>query len=131
MGQYFVSPKQEREQFRERYDIEQGGRCYYCKDVTPFDKITDDHFLPRREGHGLKDNRVLACKYCNQEKWHLNIYQFREKMCRTMANFIRHMIGKGCHPNEFKHNQKIMKMYRIIQTCTEILHNEGKPTILY
>jgi len=45
--------------------------CQYCGNVFPFDKLTFDHVIPRREnGTTTWNNIVSACYSCNQEKAH-------------------------------------------------------------
>ena len=45
--------------------------CQYCGDKFPFDKLTFDHVVPRRDGGKTNwDNIVSACYKCNQEKAH-------------------------------------------------------------
>jgi 5-methylcytosine-specific restriction endonuclease McrA len=123
--------KNKREKFRERYQIIQGGKCYYCKEPTPFDLISDDHFLPKSAGHTLSKNRVLSCKWCNNIKGALNIYEYRVKLCQMIAEYLRRLHKKNVNEKHVRKEYKLMRMWMAVQTCTEIIHNGGKPKIMF
>lgn len=55
----------------------QEGKCFYCGcEIKKFGtkkgahkKIyTSDHFFPKSKGNRLKNNKVLACRECNEQK---------------------------------------------------------------
>lgn len=48
----------------------QGGKCFYCRNAFPIEKLTIDHLMPlSKGGSGLRiENLVLACSPCNNAK---------------------------------------------------------------
>lgn len=56
---------------------EQGACCFYCKEKIDFDKITRDHFLPKTKGNTFLNNKVFACKLCNNIKGHKTIEELK------------------------------------------------------
>ena len=45
------------------------GYCQYCFKKLTYEESTIDHILPKNKGGGNgRDNLVLACQPCNQEK---------------------------------------------------------------
>jgi 5-methylcytosine-specific restriction endonuclease McrA len=72
-----MSKKNERQKKRQRWKrnkrgriySDQGGRCFYCGVLLPYEDCTLDHFIPKAVGgQGTTDNLVIACFSCNQKK---------------------------------------------------------------
>lgn len=57
--------------------VNQQGRCYYCTHLTPLERWTIDHMLPRSRG-GRKhfSNETGSCWTCNHAKRNLTAEEF-------------------------------------------------------
>jgi 5-methylcytosine-specific restriction endonuclease McrA len=56
-------------------------QCYYCTRALTKDVFSWDHVVPRcRGGSGCQENRVPACKRCNNRKGPLTDVEFRMVM---------------------------------------------------
>lgn len=66
------------------------GRCVYCAERIPLDRVTIDHVIPRCEG-GADDrgNCVSACTQCNKAKGAMSIHEFITEHPHYGRNFIR------------------------------------------
>ncbi len=52
--------------------------CFYCRKTMEIGKATLDHMNPlSRGGLDLKENIVLACGFCNREKHHKTVEEYR------------------------------------------------------
>lgn len=61
--------------------------CPYCLKVIPPKEISIDHKIPlSRGGKTVKENLVVCCKKCNQEKGSLTVEEYLEW---KKLNFLR------------------------------------------
>lgn len=68
------------------------GRCAYCgkQIVTEKNGVTFDHVLPlQKNGSTNKENLLLCCFDCNQEKGSLTLEEFRQKRMKTLQNSLK------------------------------------------
>lgn len=70
--------KRKRNEALEKQYADQGSCCLYCKEKVPYELITRDHFLPLSKGNSLVNNKVFACRTCNNIKGSKNLPEFRE-----------------------------------------------------
>lgn len=70
----------------------QGCLCWYCGEKAA---TTSDHVVPKSKRKGLLNNRVPACRDCNQAKGARTPEEFREWMkeyARLKPNTTKHSI---------------------------------------
>lgn len=89
------------------------GCCFYCKKKVPFNEITVDHYRPKCYGGKYSDNRLFACKFCNNLKSNLSIDEFRDKL-------LIHLKRKTTNKEYIS---------QAINTCSLILNNFIKPPL--
>lgn len=66
---------------RLKFYNEQGGRCYYCQEQTPFGKWTLDHLTPRSRGGGNRaENLRGSCTRCNGDKADQTEAEYRARL---------------------------------------------------
>ena len=59
---------------------DQRGKCIYCGNEYPYDKLQIEHMIPKvRGGQDSIRNAQLACRRCNQSKGTMTDIEFREK----------------------------------------------------
>ncbi len=89
--------------------------CFYCGEITPFSKITIDHYRPKSKGGKHENNRLFSCVYCNGLKGNLSIDEFRDRLLLRL---------KRQHDDHIKN-----KIRASINTCSLILNNLIKPPL--
>ncbi len=65
----------------------QKGVCYYCRQVTKYEKWTVDHKTPKSRGGTGKTNLTGACWSCNNRKGDRTEAEFREAEKKLAAKF--------------------------------------------
>jgi 5-methylcytosine-specific restriction endonuclease McrA len=103
---------------RERYVL-CGEQCFYCLTPKEFRLITIDHFFPRSLQNSGTGNRVFACRECNNMKQSLNVYEFRERMCKEATKYMKRDTIRKL-PNHIK-NLRLEYYKRLIVNCNKIL----------
>jgi hypothetical protein len=109
---------------------EQGEHCYYCKDKTPFDYITRDHFAPISGGNTLVDNKIFACRICNTMKGNKSIDEFKASVTRKCIDILRIVVDNNWMISDDQVN-RFKKYVVILNTLAEIQKNDYKPTIMF
>ena len=69
---------------------EQGECCYYCKEKVHYSFITRDHILPVSKGYGFPNNKIFACRLCNNLKGNRSFPEFRDLLVQRSI----HILGK-------------------------------------
>jgi 5-methylcytosine-specific restriction endonuclease McrA len=76
---------------RERILARDGGRCVYCAEVLPPDRLSLDHVQPRlRGGDGSEGNLVTACRSCNARKGAQPAWSWLADLPAERENFLRY-----------------------------------------
>src|ERR1044072_5752757 len=53
-------------------------KCWYCGKKLLSIEVTIDHVVPKAlGGSNLKDNKVIACRKCNEDKGMIDLEQYR------------------------------------------------------
>lgn len=67
------------------------GRCGYCgKPLIEEEQATFDHIIPvNSKGTANKDNILLCCFDCNQDKGSLTLEDFRDKRQNKLMKFLK------------------------------------------
>ena len=66
----------------------QGGRCYFCGKILPYEWATIDHLIPKsRGGSNELENLVAACHQCNHAKANRTLKEYRVFVKPTGNNF--------------------------------------------
>lgn len=105
-------PKSKPKAVRHRSYIEQGALCFYCANLTDFDKWTIDHKLPLCRGGRGGVNCVGCCSTCNTAKGSMTFEEFLQtdylpQHCRTALGYrtaptVKFKIAKCSHQERVK-----------------------------
>ena len=83
---------------------QQGGRCFWCQQLTPVSKMTRDHLHPKKHGQRAKHGGdwILACEICNTARGALTIgsLRFTKWLRRVMRGDVRPFLRR----ETFVHN---------------------------
>jgi hypothetical protein len=110
--------------------MKQGGCCYYCKNNTPYEEITRDHFLPVSEGNTLVNNKVFACRKCNSLKGAKSIEEFKDFLLFKLTEILKEVVDNNWIMSQ-KQLDKFQWYSKILKTIGEIIDNDNKPLIIF
>jgi hypothetical protein len=109
---------------------QQGECCYYCKRSVPYELITKDHIKPLSKGNSLENNKVFACRTCNNMKGNRTFEEFKSLMIKRCCNILKDVIKQ-----DWKISEKQLDMFRhhvkVIKTIDEVINNNNVPTIVF
>jgi 5-methylcytosine-specific restriction endonuclease McrA len=109
---------------------QQGGICYYCEEPLSIRASTRDHFLPRKDGHTLKNNTVFACGYCNHLKGCDSIDEFRKKIISRICRILQKVVEQQWKIDTNQRRQ--LKKYTVMLKKTGVIIANGyKPEIIF
>jgi hypothetical protein len=109
---------------------QQGECCFYCKREIPFVLITKDHIYPRSKGWKFTNNKIFACRTCNNIKGNRTFEEFRDllkKRCQRIRDEIK-SDGFRISDNKIfllEHHEKV------ISTVEEIIRSDFKLDIVF
>ena len=113
----------------EQYRL-QGSCCFYCKDNTSYELITRDHFEPVSKGNTLVNNKVFACRPCNNMKGNRTLEQFQSLMIKRSCDILRKVIEQ-----DWKISQQQLDMFRhhvrVINNLEDLISKGSKPETLF
>lgn len=113
----------------EQYRL-QGSRCYYCKDSTPYDLITRDHFNPVSKGNTLVNNKLFSCRPCNNIKGNRTIEEFRDLILKRCCDILKKVIAQDWKISE--HQVKIIKHHVVVlNTLNQIILEGNKLPLVF
>jgi 5-methylcytosine-specific restriction endonuclease McrA len=75
------------EALEEQYRL-QGSCCFYCKESISYEYITKDHFLPVSKGNTLINNKVFACRTCNNIKGNRSLQEFKTLLLKKSSYLL-------------------------------------------
>lgn len=106
--------KRKKNEVLEKQYQTQGNCCYYCKRPIPFEDITKDHVLPVSKGHTLLNNKVFACRTCNNHKGDRTLEVFKKLMIRKSCAILKKVVAANFIMTEdelrmFKYYTSVMK----------------------
>lgn len=110
----------------EKHYALQGSCCYYCKTKFPWELITRDHIIPKRDGGKLKNNSVFACKSCNATKGSKTLEGFKGEVLIRIMKILREIVDNNftatqSNLDRFKYN------YGILRNVVELIENKNVP----
>lgn len=121
--------RKKNETLEEQYKL-QGSQCFYCKDNTPYELITRDHFEPLSKGNTLINNKVFACRPCNNMKGNRTLEQFKSLMIKRCCDVLRKVIEQ-----DWKISQEQLDMFRhhvrVINNLEDLISKGSKPENLF
>lgn len=73
-------PKRSSSAARRRRLFTEDPRCAYCRVELEFEDSTVDHKIPRcKGGNNSRENTVLCCNFCNNNKGSKTVSEFRKE----------------------------------------------------
>lgn len=116
------------EALEEQYRL-QGSCCLYCKENVPYELITRDHFLPVSKGNTLVNNKVFACRTCNNIKGNNSLEEFQKLLIKRSYNILKkcidtdYLLSKKEMSILEHHSKTIKHLYSLIKinNISEIL----------
>lgn len=117
------------EALEEQYRL-QGSCCYYCKERVPYDLITRDHFHPISKGNTLVNNKIFACRPCNNMKGNLNVEEFRSAMIKKCYKILSKAEEQDWDLSEEFIN-RLDHHVRVVKNLTDIIKKGSKPEIIF
>ena len=116
--------KRKKNQVLEKQYEEQGSCCYYCKRPIPYEDITRDHVLPVSKGHTLLNNKVFACRTCNNHKGDRSLEDFKKLMIRKACAILKNVVAAN-----FKMTEEELYMFKyytsVMKNLDQIRDSEG------
>ncbi len=117
------------EALEEQYRI-QGSCCFYCKESIPYEYITKDHFHPISKGNTLVNNKIFACRPCNNMKGNLNIEEFKLAMIKKCYKILIKAEEQNWDLPEELIN-RLDHHVRVVKNLTDIIKKGSKPKIIF
>jgi 5-methylcytosine-specific restriction endonuclease McrA len=116
------------EALEEQYRL-QGSCCLYCKENVPYELITRDHFLPVSKGNTLVNNKVFACRTCNNIKGNKSLVEFKDFLIKKSFYLLEKEIvnNKKLKKYELSLISKYMKAAKTIEEF--ITDNKNVPVV--
>lgn len=116
------------EALEEQYRL-QGSCCLYCKENVPYELITRDHFLPVSKGNTLVNNKVFACRTCNNIKGNKSLVEFKDFLVKKSFYLLEKEIvnNKKLKKHELSLISKYMKAAKTIEEF--ITDNKNVPVV--
>jgi hypothetical protein len=122
--------KRARNEALEKQYKDQGECCYYCKEMIPYELITRDHIKPLSKGNVLVQNKIFACKTCNNLKGSRTFKEFRALIFKRMLKVYREIDEQKMIPNEYQLN--ILRHHTmVLMTICEIIDNNEEIPIAF
>jgi hypothetical protein len=109
---------------------QQGECCYYCKDKVPYSLITRDHIKPVSKGHVLVNNKIYACRTCNNMKGDRSFEEFRSLMIKRCCDILSKVVKQNWMISDYQINM-IKHHVRVINTVTDIINNGNTTSIKF
>jgi 5-methylcytosine-specific restriction endonuclease McrA len=109
---------------------QQGECCYYCKRKVNFEDITRDHLYPVSKGHTLINNKVFACRLCNNTKGNKDFISFRAAMWKKACDILIEVKDNNWKITTNQIN-KFKYYVRVGRTVTEIIENGDKTEVVF
>lgn len=110
--------------------IQQGECCYYCKTKVPFDMITRDHIKPASKGNVFINNKIYACRHCNNMKGNRTFEEFKNLLLKRSCYILKQVISQGWKISDLQLTM-IRQYSQAIKTVDKIIENNNKTDIYF
>lgn len=109
---------------------EQGECCYYCKQKIPYDLITRDHVKPASKGNLFINNKIFACRSCNNLKGNRTFEEFRFLMIKRCSDILNKIAKKNYKLTDYE--VKMLDHHvAVINTLNEIIKNNNQISLVF
>jgi len=108
---------------------EQGECCYYCKEKVHYSFITRDHILPVSKGYGFPNNKIFACRLCNNLKGNRSFPEFRDLLVQRSIRILGKLKTEN---NQIKKYLTLLRHHtKVLETVDLIIRNNGRLNIFF
>lgn len=121
--------RKENKTLEDQYKL-QGECCYYCEEKVPFSLITKDHLHPKSKGNTLVNNKLFACKLCNNLKGDKSLEEFQAEMLKRACGILQAVVNQKFNISD-KQLERFRYYTKVSKKVLWIINNEGKPSIIF